>query len=95
MNAPCCRSARRSHPMFEKRIIDYIPLTIEHSLNQAFAGCLQDQLFVGLNFGSEDAAERLKDLLSENPRVAARRRELGDKWKRLSEIQRKLNDFKV
>jgi vacuolar protein sorting-associated protein 1 len=70
-------------------------LTIEHSLNQAFAGYLQDQLFAGLDFGSEDAAERLKDLLSENPRVAARRRELEDKWKRLSEIQRKLNDFKV
>jgi vacuolar protein sorting-associated protein 1 len=70
-------------------------LTIEHSLNQAFAGCLQDQLFAGLDFGSEDAAERLKELLSENPHVAVRRRELEDKRKRLLEIQRKLNEFKV
>jgi vacuolar protein sorting-associated protein 1 len=48
-----------------------------------------------LNFGSEDAAERHKELLSENPRVAAQRRELEDRRKRLAEIQQKLNDFKL
>ncbi|EIN04192.1 hypothetical protein PUNSTDRAFT_146674 [Punctularia strigosozonata HHB-11173 SS5] len=78
-----------------KRIIDYVPLAIEHALNQAFAEGLQDQLFANLDFTSEDASERFKELMSENPIVAAKRRELEDKRRRLADIQRKLNEFKI
>ncbi|EIN04160.1 hypothetical protein PUNSTDRAFT_138885 [Punctularia strigosozonata HHB-11173 SS5] len=78
-----------------KRVIDYVPLAIEHALNQAFAESLQDQLFAALDFSSADALDRFKELLSENPIVAAKRRELEDKRGRLAEIQRKLSEFKV
>lgn len=79
----------------QQRIIDYVPLAIEHALNQAFAEGLQNELFASLDFSSNDASERFKELMSENPTVAAKRRELEDKRRRIAEIQRKLNEFKL
>jgi len=77
-----------------KRIIDSIPLTIEHSLNQHLADTLQKSLVKNLDLGSPDAGRRLADLLAEDPAIAARRVELEAKLRRLEDVQRELEGFR-
>ena len=60
-----------------QRIIDNIPLTIEHSLNQALCSSLQMYLLQKLNIGSPDASERLGLLLAEDPEIVKER----EMWK--------------
>lgn len=77
-----------------KRIIDDVPLTIEKELTRAFADNIQETLFQKL-FTGDDAptVEQMKDLLVEDPAVAARRESLMTKRDRLVEIKRKLDRF--
>jgi hypothetical protein len=78
-----------------QRIIDYVPLTIEHTLNQAVSCDLQRRLWMALDLGGADVGERLKTLLSEDPAVAAKRRDLEAKRQRLLAFQAKLARFKL
>ncbi len=77
-----------------QRIIDAIPLTIEHSLNQHLADTLQKSLVQKLDLGSPDAGRRLTELLAEDPAIAARRVELEAKLRRLEDVQRELEGFR-
>jgi len=75
-----------------KRIIDYVPLTIEHELNQALANALQRSLFE--SFSAEgDATNRMKALLTEDPVVAKKREFLEERQTRLLRIKQRLDTF--
>jgi hypothetical protein len=74
-----------------KRIIDYIPLAIEHELNQALANRLQESLFKDL---IKEPRERLEELLCEDPVVASKRKFLQGRVKTLGEMQIKLANFR-
>jgi hypothetical protein len=74
-----------------QRLIDYVPMTIEHELCQALADNLQQALYKNL-FGEPGLSqERKKDLVSEEPEIAERRQRLEEKKRRLVEIQQKLD----
>ncbi|KAJ7595066.1 P-loop containing nucleoside triphosphate hydrolase protein [Mycena floridula] len=73
-----------------KRIIDYVPLLIEHQLNQALVARLPGMLIGNLTTGL-NVNERMADLISEDPEIAEERRRLESKIARLREIQEKLN----
>jgi len=75
-----------------KRIIDTIPLTIEHSLNQAFSDGLQSALFESLRVGRA-TEEEMRDLLSEDTEIAAKRADLEGKKARLIDMQHKISSF--
>ena len=77
-----------------QRVIDYIPLTIEHELNHALADNLQNSLFQNL-FGGPDAptVERMRELLGEDPATAASRESLQVRKSRLLEIKQRLDEF--
>jgi hypothetical protein len=74
-----------------QRVIDYIPLTIEHELCQALANILQQRLFQAVFAEQNLSAERRRELVSEDPVVAARREQLEKKKKRLVEIKQTLD----
>ncbi len=90
--------ASTQHPSADiaalQRIIDAIPLTIEHSLNQHLADPLQKSLVKNLDLGSPDAGKRLAELLAEDPAIAARRAELEAMLRRLEDVQRELEEFR-
>lgn len=77
-----------------KRIIDYLPLMIEHQLNQAFAENLPQRLFEGISRPQEgdsrDHDTRMRDLLSEDEGITQERQRLQDRIARLEEIQETL-----
>ncbi|KAI5117486.1 hypothetical protein M0805_009549 [Coniferiporia weirii] len=72
-----------------KRIIDEIPLTIEHALNQGLVECIQKSLLKKL-LGAPDSTRRLAELLEEDPDMADRRQKLTAKIERLEKIQAEL-----
>ncbi|KAJ7074736.1 P-loop containing nucleoside triphosphate hydrolase protein [Mycena amicta] len=72
-----------------QRIIDYVPLLIEHEFNQGLVEGLQGALFEQLVEGS-DVATRMQELLAENPQISAQRSSLQNRLERLTEIQRRL-----
>ncbi|KAH9946711.1 hypothetical protein B0H21DRAFT_693224 [Amylocystis lapponica] len=76
-----------------KRIIDNVPMTIQHTLNRALAQAMQNCLVAELHLGTSDASERLEKLLVEDPGIEAKRMELEKKRARLLEIQVKLINF--
>ncbi|KIK91551.1 hypothetical protein PAXRUDRAFT_830752 [Paxillus rubicundulus Ve08.2h10] len=79
-----------------KRIIDHIPLKIEHSLHQALAGKLSVTLLQSLIVDTTargDFAERMKELASEDPTIALKRDHLQARRARLHECRRKLANF--
>ncbi|KAF8839203.1 hypothetical protein BDN67DRAFT_906031 [Paxillus ammoniavirescens] len=79
-----------------KRIIDHIPLKIEHSLHQALAGKLSVTLLQSLIVDTTargDFAERMKELASEDPAIALKRDNLQARRARLHEYRRKLVNF--
>ena len=78
-----------------QRVIDYIPLTIEHSLNQILADSVQKALLMEINIGSNDATERLAHLLAEDPEIAAQRAEYQSRMRRLVAIETELRRFGV
>ncbi|KIJ12479.1 hypothetical protein PAXINDRAFT_101195 [Paxillus involutus ATCC 200175] len=79
-----------------KRIIDHIPLKIEHTLHQALAGKLSVTLLQSLIVDTTargDFAERMKELASEDPAIALKRDHLQARRVRLHEYRRKLVNF--
>jgi len=79
-----------------QRIIDHIPLTIEHSLHHALAKQLSQSLLTslltdvtpGLNF-----SQRMKELVSEDASIAQKRVMLSTRKERLYDIRQKLMTF--
>ncbi|KAJ7581757.1 P-loop containing nucleoside triphosphate hydrolase protein [Mycena floridula] len=69
-----------------KRVIDHLPMLIEHELNQKLAKQLPQTLGEAL-LGDPD----IKDLLSEDPEIANRRKFLEGRIARLNEIKERLN----
>lgn len=73
-----------------RRIIDYVPLLIEHEFSQRLAGRLQAMLFGNLLQGP-DASANMQDLLNEDPVISAKRSVLEGRIARLLEIKQKLD----
>lgn len=78
-----------------QRIIDSVPHTIQRDLSQVFVDGLEARLLGELKLGEADASQRLQDLLSEDPKVAAQRKKLADAKKVLEEVILTLNTFVV
>ena len=79
-----------------QRIIDHVPLKIEHSLHQALAGKLSMSLLQSLivdTASQGDFGERMKELVSEDPDIAVKRERLEARRSRLMDIKRKLMTF--
>lgn len=74
-----------------KRIIDYIPLTIEHELDQAVANALYPVLIQSMF--TEGMAEWRGSLVAEDPAIAAKRDRLKSTEKQLTDIKRRLAVF--
>lgn len=75
-----------------KRIVDSIPLVIEHEFLQIAMTNFRASLFESLPKG-HDASERTKALLSEDPVVARERSSLEGKRDRLTQIKLRLDEF--
>ncbi|KAJ7841840.1 P-loop containing nucleoside triphosphate hydrolase protein [Mycena leptocephala] len=75
-----------------QRIIDYVPLLIEHEFNQRLAARLQEMLFENLLKGP-DAGAKLQELLTEDPAIASKRTLLEGRIARLMEIKQKLDSL--
>ncbi|KAJ7773676.1 P-loop containing nucleoside triphosphate hydrolase protein [Mycena maculata] len=73
-----------------QRIIDYVPLLIEHEFNQRLAVRIEEILFENLLQGP-DASTRMQDLLTEDPAISAKRTMLEGRIARLLEIKGKLD----
>lgn len=76
-------------------MIDNLPLTIEHSLNQPVADNLEQLLWHKLDFGSSDASQRLAELFAEDPLIAATRVRLEAELNKLEQAQQELRNFGV
>ncbi|KAI0706855.1 P-loop containing nucleoside triphosphate hydrolase protein [Cerioporus squamosus] len=76
-----------------KRVIDYIPLSIDHHFLYAFVKQLQQLLFERLGLGTARSAERCAEYIAEEPNMVASRDELLTKKKRLENVQRALFNF--
>ncbi|OCB87674.1 hypothetical protein A7U60_g5200 [Sanghuangporus baumii] len=70
-----------------KRIVDNVPLAIEHALNQGLAESMKKTLLQKLNLGGADAAKRLKELMEEDPDIALKREALKNEIERLQKIE--------
>ncbi|KAF9482870.1 hypothetical protein BDN70DRAFT_874459 [Pholiota conissans] len=77
-----------------KRIIDYVPLTIEHELNQNFAQAIAKTLLGRLFKDSGGGHLDLASLLSEDPVLERKRKFLKEKEGRLMRIEVKLENFR-
>jgi len=75
-----------------QRIIDNIPLTIEHKLHQRALDNFNTSLFQSGPKG-HDAPEQMKALLSEDRTTAKNRTFLIDQKERLTQIKHKLDEF--
>ncbi|KAL5536660.1 hypothetical protein ACEPAF_483 [Sanghuangporus sanghuang] len=73
-----------------KRIVDNVPLAIEHALNQGLAESMKKTLLQKLNLGAADAAKRLKELMEEDPDIALKREALKNKIEKLEKIEAEL-----
>ncbi|KAG2091608.1 P-loop containing nucleoside triphosphate hydrolase protein [Suillus cothurnatus] len=79
-----------------KRIIDHIPLTIEHALHHALAEQLSQSLLTSLLTdvaSGPNFSERMNELVSEDASIAQRRAALSTRKQRLSDIRRRLVTF--
>ncbi|KAG1834946.1 P-loop containing nucleoside triphosphate hydrolase protein [Suillus subluteus] len=79
-----------------KRIIDHIPLTIEHALHHALAKQLSQSLLTSLLTdvaSGPNFSERMKELVSEDPSIAQKRLMLSTRKERLLNIRRRLMTF--
>ncbi|KAF9482868.1 hypothetical protein BDN70DRAFT_379786 [Pholiota conissans] len=77
-----------------KRIIDYVPLTIEHELNQNFAHTIAKTLLSRLFKDSEGGHLDLASLLREDPILERKRKTLKEREVRLLRIKGKLENFR-
>ena len=75
-----------------QRVIDYVPMTIEHELNQTFIDGLQHLLFTNITQEAEIPG-RLEELVQESPGMAKRRRRLETRRTDLLKIKQKLDTF--
>ncbi|KZT20530.1 hypothetical protein NEOLEDRAFT_1122565 [Neolentinus lepideus HHB14362 ss-1] len=73
-----------------KRMIDFIPLSIDNKLNRAVVADMQRHLFEKTSLGS---AEDLKRLLDEDPAITKARNSLQETIVQLKSIQKRLNEF--
>ncbi|KAH9932350.1 P-loop containing nucleoside triphosphate hydrolase protein [Fomitopsis serialis] len=76
-----------------KRVIDYIPLSIDHLFLYGLSERLQDTLIEKLGLGSVKSTERCAAYLSEDANVVAARTELLGKRERLESVQKELDNF--
>ena len=76
-----------------QRIIDDIPRIVDHDFVQALGKHLHETLVEGFGIGSENATERARIYLAEDPDDVARREELKAKEQRLEEVLKKLFNF--
>lgn len=80
----------------EQRIIDHIPLTIEHGLHHALANQLSQSLLTSLLTdvaSGHNFSERMNELVSEDTSIAEKRNMLSTRKKRLSDIRQRLMTF--
>jgi len=80
----------------KQRIIDHIPLTIEHALHHALAEQLSQSLLTSLLTdvaSGPNFSERMNELVSEDASIAQRRAALSTRKQRLSDIRRRLVTF--
>lgn len=70
-----------------------MPLTIEHELNQAFAFGIEEVLFRSIFEDSNHGRLNLQEILTEDPILGRKRKELGDRKARLLQIKEKLDAF--
>ncbi|KAJ7187045.1 P-loop containing nucleoside triphosphate hydrolase protein [Mycena filopes] len=73
-----------------QRIIDYVPLLVEHEFSQRLANRLQEMLFENLLRGP-DASAKMRELLTEDPTISAKRALLQSRKDRLLVIKEKLD----
>ncbi|KAF8635346.1 hypothetical protein AX15_000462 [Amanita polypyramis BW_CC] len=76
-----------------KRIIDYMPLTIEHSLNRALYSTLQKKLLAKLTTGPN--CVKIEEMLMESPDVIIRRQVLNEQKARLMQMRTHLHDTRL
>jgi len=76
-----------------QRFVDYIPLAIEHELNQTLSDNIRNVLIQTLSEGSQDGCVVLADLLNEDPATASRRIDLESRINRLQKIMAELDRF--
>ncbi|KIJ68778.1 hypothetical protein HYDPIDRAFT_107023 [Hydnomerulius pinastri MD-312] len=76
-----------------KRMIDNIPLLLDHLFTKAVARHLQPFLITKLGIGSADSKDRLAMYLEEDPHVVARRVELVARKTRLEAVETELQTF--
>jgi len=79
-----------------KRVIDHIPLTIEHGLHHAVAKQLSQSLITSLLTdvaSGPNFSDRMDELVSEDPSIAQKRAMLSTRKRRLSDIRRRLTTF--
>ncbi|KAG2125228.1 P-loop containing nucleoside triphosphate hydrolase protein [Suillus cothurnatus] len=87
---------RAYHHVAYKRIIDHIPLTIEHALHHALAEQLSQSLLTSLLTdvaSGPNFSERMNELVSEDASIAQKRAALSTRKQRLSDIRRRLVTF--
>lgn len=77
-------------PSCLKRIIDTIPLAIDHTFLVYLAEKMQSSLLQKLRVSSTESA---RNYLSEDPLVHARRAELVAQRKRLEQMRKELFEF--
>ena len=80
-------------PVGLQRVIDYVPLTIDHHFLYAFADTIRARLFERLGLGTPNAHQRCVAYVAEDPNVVATRDELLTKKKRLENVRQALFTF--
>ncbi|KAJ7207815.1 P-loop containing nucleoside triphosphate hydrolase protein [Mycena pura] len=73
-----------------QRVIDYVPLMIEHEFNHRLAARLEGVLFEEL-LQEPNASARMQELLTEDPAISERRGVLERKIEQLYEIKERLD----
>lgn len=77
-----------------KRVIDYVPLTMEHELNQNFASAISKTLLSSLFKDSEEGKLNLAGLLREDPVLESERKGLKNRENSLLQIRDKLDNLR-
>ncbi|KAI0698694.1 P-loop containing nucleoside triphosphate hydrolase protein [Earliella scabrosa] len=76
-----------------KRVIDYVPLSIDSYFLYAFAEGLQEVLFAKLELGAPSADKKCAAYIAEEPGIVALRSEVFTKKRRLESVQNALFNF--
>ncbi|KAI0084205.1 P-loop containing nucleoside triphosphate hydrolase protein [Irpex rosettiformis] len=76
-----------------KRVIDYVPMTVDHAFLFGFANALQEVLVDQLGLGTPNSGARCAAYLTEDSRIVALRDELSAKKRRLEGVQTELDNF--